>query len=429
MSAAKDLVIGLAGLGTVGSGLVQLLKSNASEIEQRTGKKIIVKYVAVRDVNKKRDLPEGAKLIDNPLLMIEDPEVQVIVELIGGTTSAGTLIRKALENGKSVVTANKALLAEKGEELFTLAEENNLFLAYEASVAGAIPVVQTIKDSLAGNKIHNIFGILNGTSNYILSEMSANGTQFDEALKRAQELGFAEADPTLDIDGFDAAHKLKLLVRLAWGVHYPYDKVSIQGIRNMSAMDIAFAQSLGYTIKLLGQAEYKNNEIEAGVSPVLIPAKAILSRVDGAFNAIHINGNAVGPLFLHGLGAGSLPTASAVLGDIMSIMKNIYDTTGYVTKKFPLAPIANIDNSVSPWYLRLMVHDTVGVLRDVAGIFAKQSISIAQVIQKKQQEDGVPLVFMTHDTTVKAMKNALAEIKATNILNAEPVAFRVLELA
>ena len=197
----------------------------------------------------------------------------------------------------------------------------------------------------------------------------------------------------------------------------------------MSAMDIAFAQSLGYTIKLLGQAEYKNNEIEAGVSPVLIPAKAILSRVDGAFNAIHINGNAVGPLFLNGLGAGSLPTASAVLGDIMSIMKNIYDTTGYVTKKFPLAPIANIDNSVSPWYLRLMVHDTVGVLRDVAGIFAKQSISIAQVIQKKQQEDGVPLVFMTHETTVKAMKNALAEIKATNILNAEPVAFRVLELA
>lgn len=429
MRASKDLVIGLAGLGTVGSGLVQLLKSNAAEIEQRTGKKIIVKYVAVRDVNKKRDLPEGAQLIDNPLVMIEDPEVEVIVELIGGTTLAGTLIRKALESGKSVVTANKALLAEKGEELFTLAEENNLFLAYEASVAGAIPVVQTIKDSLAGNKIHNIFGILNGTSNYILSEMSANGTQFDEALKNAQKLGFAEADPTLDIDGFDAAHKLKLLVRLAWGVHYPYDKLSIQGIRNMSAMDIAFAQSLGYTIKLLGQAEYKNNEIEAGVSPVLIPAKAILSRVDGAFNAIHINGNAVGPLFLHGLGAGSLPTASAVLGDIMSIMKNIYDSTGYVTHKFPLAPIANIDNSVSPWYLRLMVHDTVGVLRDVAGIFAKQSISIAQVIQKKQQEDGVPLVLMTHETTVKSMRNALAEIKATNILNAEPVAFRVLELA
>ena len=429
MRASKDLVIGLAGLGTVGSGLVQLLKSNAAEIEQRTGKKIIVKYVAVRDVNKKRDLPEGAKLIDNPLLMIEDPEVEVVVELIGGTSLAGTLIRRALENGKSVVTANKALLAEKGEELFSLAEENNLFLAYEASVAGAIPVVQTIKDSLAGNKIQNIFGILNGTSNYILSEMSAKGTQFDEALKSAQELGYAEADPTLDIDGFDAAHKLKLLVRLAWGVHYPYDKLSIQGIRNMSAMDIAFAQSLGYTIKLLGQAEYKNNEIEAGVSPVLIPAKAILSRVDGAFNAIHINGNAVGPLFLHGLGAGSLPTASAVLGDIMSIMKDIYDSTGYVTKKFPLAPIANIDNSVSPWYLRLMVHDTVGVLRDVAGIFAKQSISIAQVIQKKQQEDGVPLVFMTHETTVKAMKNALAEIKATNILNAEPVAFRVLELA
>lgn len=428
MIASKDLVIGLAGLGTVGSGLVQLLKTNADEIKQRTGKKIILKYVAVRNINKKRDLPKGTKLIDNPLLMVDDPEVQVIVELIGGTSLAGTLIKAALENGKSVVTANKALLAEHGEELFTLAEEKNLFLAYEASVAGAIPVVQTIKDSLAGNKIQNIFGILNGTSNYILSEMSAKGTQFDEALRSAQELGYAEADPTLDIDGFDAAHKLKLLVRLAWGVHYPYDKLSVQGIRNMSAMDIAFAKSLGYSIKLLGQAEYKNNEIEAGVSPVLIPEKAILSRVDGAFNAIHINGNAVGPLFLHGLGAGSLPTASAVLGDIMSIMKDIYDSTGYVTKKLPLAPIADSDNSVAPWYLRLMVHDTVGVLRDVAGIFAKQAISIAQVIQKKQQEDGVPLVLMTHETTVKAMKNALAEIEATNILNAKPVAFRVLEL-
>lgn len=429
MSASKDLVIGLAGLGTVGSGLVQLLKMNADEIMQRTGKRIILKYVAVRNVNIKRDLPEGTKLIDNPLLMAEDTEVKVIVELIGGTNLAGTLIRKALENGKSVVTANKALLAEYGEELFALAEEKNLYLAYEASVAGAIPVVQTIKDSLAGNKIETIFGILNGTSNYILSEMSAKGTQFNEALKSAQDLGYAEADPTLDIDGFDAAHKLKLLVRLAWGVHYPYEKIPVQGIRNMSAMDIAFAKSLGYSIKLLGQAEYKHSEIEAEVSPVLIPEKAILSRVDGAFNAIHINGNGVGPLFLHGLGAGSLPTASAVLGDIMSIMKDTYDSTGYVTKKLPLAPVANIDNSVASWYLRLMVHDTVGVLRDVAGIFAKHSISIAQVIQKKQQDEGVPLVFMTHETTVKAMKNALQEIEATNILNAKPVAFRVLELA
>ncbi len=429
MSASKDLVIGLAGLGTVGSGLVQLLKMNADEIMQRTGKRIILKYVAVRNVNIKRDLPEGTKLIDNPLLMVEDSEVKVIVELIGGTNLAGTLIRKALENGKSVVTANKALLAEYGEELFALAEEKNLYLAYEASVAGAIPVVQTIKDSLAGNKIETIFGILNGTSNYILSEMSAKGTQFNEALKSAQDLGYAEADPTLDIDGFDAAHKLKLLVRLAWGVHYPYEKIPVQGIRNMSAMDIAFAKSLGYSIKLLGQAEYKHSEIEAEVSPVLIPEKAILSRVDGAFNAIHINGNGVGPLFLHGLGAGSLPTASAVLGDIMSIMKDTYDSTGYVTKKLPLAPVGNIDNSVASWYLRLMVHDTVGVLRDVAGIFAKHSISIAQVIQKKQQDEGVPLVFMTHETTVKAMKNALQEIEATNILNAKPVAFRVLELA
>lgn len=207
MAVSKDLVIGLAGLGTVGSGLVQLLKNNAAEIEQRTGKKIFVKYVAVRNIDVKREIPKEAQLINDPLLMAEDSEVQVIVELIGGTTLAGTLIKKALENGKSVVTANKALLAEKGEELFALAEEKNLSLAYEASVAGAIPVVQTIKDSLAGNKIETIFGILNGTSNYILSEMSSHGTEFDEALKMAQKLGFAEADPTLDIDGFDAAHQ------------------------------------------------------------------------------------------------------------------------------------------------------------------------------------------------------------------------------
>lgn len=428
MAVSKDLVIGLAGLGTVGSGLVQLLKNNAAEIEQRTGKKIFVKYVAVRNIDVKREIPKEAQLINDPLLMAEDSEVQVIVELIGGTTLAGTLIKKALENGKSVVTANKALLAEKGEELFALAEEKNLSLAYEASVAGAIPVVQTIKDSLAGNKIETIFGILNGTSNYILSEMSSHGTEFDEALKMAQKLGFAEADPTLDIDGFDAAHKLKLLIRLAWGVHYPYEKLSVQGIRNISAMDIAFARSLGYSIKLLGQAGLTHDEIEAAVSPVLIPSSAMLARVDGAFNAIHINGNAVGSLFLHGLGAGSLPTASAVLGDIMSLMKDIYDSTGYVMQKLPLASMAKPEDSVSSWYLRLMVHDTVGVLRDIAGIFAKHSISIAQVIQKKKQENGVPLVFMTHETTVEAMKNALQEIEATKILNCKPVAFRVLEL-
>ncbi len=428
MTSSKNVVIGLAGLGTVGSGLVQLLKDNAEEIEQRTGKKIVVKYVAVRNTNTKRDIPEGAKLIDNPLLMVEDPEVQVVVELMGGLGMADMLIRQALENGKSVVTANKALLAERGEELFALAEEKNLSLAYEASVAGAIPVVQTLKDSLAGNKINTIFGILNGTSNYILSEMSAHGTEFSAALKNAQDLGYAEADPTLDIDGFDAAHKLKLLIRLAWGVHYPYEKLPVQGIRDMSAMDIAFARSLGYSIKLLGQASRIHEEIEAGVSPVLIPEKAMLARVDGAFNAIHINGNAVGSLFLHGLGAGSLPTASAVLGDIMSLMKDIYDSTGYVMEKLPLAPMANPDKTEAPWYLRLMVHDTVGVLRDIAGIFAKHSISIAQVIQKKKQENGVPLVFMTHETSVKAMKEALHEIEATNILNCRPVAFRVLDL-
>jgi len=424
---AQKVVIGLAGLGTVGTGLVKLLHDNATEIERRTGKSIILKWIAVRDLKKSRQIPEGTKLTADPMDIVNDPEVQVVIEVIGGIDTAEKIIRESLKNGKSVVTANKALLAERGEDLFALAEDNNLCLAYEASVAGAIPIVQTLKDSLAGNKINSVTGILNGTSNYILSEMTDKGSEFSDALDNAQKLGFAEADPTLDIDGQDAAHKLKLLIRLAWGVHYPYKEMSIHGIRNMSPLDIHFAKELGYSIKLLGQATEMDSKIKAGVAPFLVPHKAMLARVEGAFNAIHINGNAVGSLFLHGLGAGSLPTASAILGDLMSLMRDTYDNTGYYTNKVPLASIFEIECAESPWYLRLITRDDSGVLRDLAGIFAKQNVSLAQVVQKKERETGVPIVFMTHSTSAKAIFAALADLEKTGINLSKPVAYRVLE--
>ncbi len=422
----QKMIIGLAGLGTVGTGLVQLLHDNALEIERRTGKSILLKWVAVRDLTKSRQVPEGTKLTDNPMDIVNDPEVQVIIEVMGGIDTPEMLIREALKKGKSVVTANKALLAERGEDLFALAEDNNLCLAYEASVAGGIPIVQTLKDSLAGNKINSVTGILNGTSNYILSEMTDKESPFLDALKSAQELGFAEADPTLDIDGQDAAHKLKLLIRLAWGVHYPYEEMSIHGIRHMDPLDIRFAKELGYTIKLLGQASEINKQITAGVAPFLVPHKAMLARVEGAFNAIHVNGNAVGSLFLHGLGAGSLPTASAILGDLMSLMRDTHDNTGYYTNKLPLADILQIECAETPWYLRLMVRDDSGVLRDLAGAFAKQNVSLAQVIQKKQCEAGVPIVFTTHNTSAKSIFAALSDLEKTGLILSKPIAYRVL---
>lgn len=424
----RKMVIGLIGLGTVGGGLVDLLQKNAKEIEQRTGKTIFLKWAAVHNLNKPRTLPKETKLTNNPMEIILDEEVQIVVEVMGGLDRAYDIIHAALENGKSVVTANKALLAERGEELFSLAEKNKLCLAYEASIAGAIPIVQTIKDSLAGNKITCVTGILNGTSNYILSQMSDNNTTFDQALKNAQELGFAEADPTLDIDGQDAAHKLKLLIRLAWGVHYPYEQLTVRGIRKMDIRDIHFAKELGFAIKLLGQAEEIDSKIKAGVEPFLVGHKTMLARVDNAFNAIHVKGNAVGSLFLHGLGAGSLPTASAILGDIISLMRDTHDNTGYISTTLPLAKFLDSKEAISPWYLRLMVRDDSGVLRDIAGSLAKQNVSIAQVIQKKSCADaGAPLVFMTHKTSALSIHNSLEELEKSGMILSKSIAYRVLD--
>ena len=434
----KPLVVGLAGFGTVGGGLVRLLDENADLIRRRCGRDIVLKKVLVRNATKARSaqLPAGTELTTDYRALTDDPEIDVLVELIGGIDNARTIIDRALDQGKHIVTANKALLAEEGLALFQKADRKKRILRYEASVAGAIPIVETLKESLTGNRIESLMGILNGTSNYILSEMTSNGMDFDVALKQAQQLGYAEADPTLDIDGHDAAHKLILLIRLAYGVHYPYTALSVRGIRGLSGMDIRLAREFGYRIKLIGQVREvrgDNNEgeenirLEAGVFPALVYHKFLLARVGGVYNAVRVDANASGPLFFHGRGAGDLPTAGAVLGDLLAVARDERpNNTGFVTKELPKASIVPPEEWRSCYYVRVMVQDTPGVLRDLSGCMAAEGISMAQVIQKSDEGNGVPLVFMTHETTARAMSDALQRTMDAGLLKEPAVYFRVL---
>ncbi|MBD5647778.1 MAG: homoserine dehydrogenase [Desulfovibrio sp.] len=439
-SDTRPLGVGLAGFGTVGSGLARLLEDNADIIRRRTGRDVVIRAVLVRDAHKAREvpLPAGAELTTDPARLVNDPDIDVLVELMGGIDAARSIISAALTHGKHVVTANKALLAEDGLALFRLARKKRRILRYEASVAGAIPVVEALKESLVGNRIESLMGILNGTSNYILSEMTSSGVEFDEALRQAQELGFAEADPTLDIDGHDAAHKLVLLIRLAWGVDYPYAALAVRGIRGMAALDIRFAREFGYRIKLIGQARLAAPEngasaptgvrLEAGVFPALVHHTYLLARVGGAYNALRVDANAAGPLFFHGRGAGSLPTAGAVLADLMAVAREERpNNTGFAEGELERAAIVPPEDWRSPYYVRVMVEDTPGVLRDISGCMAAEGISVAQMIQKAGQgASGLPLVFMTHETTARAMSGALRRAADAGLLREPAVYYRVL---
>ncbi|MCR4666134.1 MAG: homoserine dehydrogenase [Desulfovibrio sp.] len=431
---SQNLVIGLAGLGTVGGGLVSLLASNADIIERRTGKRIVLKRVLVHNLAKPRTvpLPPDVSLTDDLTALTDDPEIDAIVEVIGGKTTAKDLISRALDHNKHIVTANKALLAEEGQPLFSKAKQRNRILRYEASVAGAIPIVQALKESLASNHIHSLVGILNGTSNYVLSEMTNRHLDFTEALNGAQKKGYAEADPSLDIDGHDAAHKLVLLIRLAFGVHYDFTALPIHGIRGLSKLDIELADQLGYHIKLVGQVREAGTNstpggpIEAGVFPALVPHSFLLARVEGAFNAIHIKADAAGSLFFHGRGAGDLPTASAVLADLLAVAREEYPNNTGFALDLPDATVADPNDWTSCYYVRMMVEDTPGVLRDIAGCMARFGVSMSHVIQRTTEDlDLVPLVLLTHETTEKAMQSALRDIE-TLLKPKELVSFKVL---
>lgn len=428
--------IGLAGFGVVGSGLCRLLLDNADIIQRRAGRNIAIKTILVRDKAKKRDipLPEGAMLTVNPADLFEDPEIEAVVELIGGIDEAGKLVREALAHGKHVITANKALLAECGLKLLELARSKDRILRYEASVAGAIPIVAALKESLNGNRVSSLIGILNGTSNYVLSEMTARNLDFDVALAQAQELGYAEADPSLDIDGGDAAHKLIILVRLAFGLDYPLERLSVRGIRDMSAMDISLAREFGYRIKLLGQVQAMRDShgqdcLAAGIFPALVHESLLLANVSGSYNALRIGANASGPLFFHGRGAGSLPTAGAVLADLVAVARNeAPNNSGFADSTMPEACMLPADEWPACYYVRVMVEDTPGVLRDISGCMAAEGISVAQMIQKAVQgSSSVPLVFMTHQTCDRAMTCALKRAREKCLLKEEPVWFRIIE--
>ena len=421
--------IGLAGVGTVGGGVLELLELNRDWIEQRTGRGLAIVSILEHEHHRERvrSLAPAARFSSDMAAFVQDPGIDCVVELIGGTRAAKTLIVAALEAGKHVVTANKALLAEFGAEIFPLAAARGLHLGFEASVAGGVPVVQTIKETLAANRVQKLMGILNGTANFILTEMSCKGMEFDVALKLAQDKGYAEADPTLDIEGMDAAHKLTLLIQLAFGQYYPYAKLPVTGISVVTPMDIAYARELGYQIKLIAQAQLLDGKIEAGVFPALISTCNMLAAVQGSFNAVRLEGNA-GPVMLYGYGAGALPTASAVLADIANVaVGRAPNNSGFTAATFPEADILDLDEFVSPHYLRVTVPDRPGVLRDIGGVMARHNISLAQVVQKGDDAGhGVPIVFLTHKAPAKDVHAAMLEIDALGLPLAKTMHYRIL---
>jgi homoserine dehydrogenase len=418
--------VGLIGFGTVGTGVVKILCNNADLIARRVGRKVVLIKIADLDITTDRGvtIPSGILTTDvNDIL--NDPQIDIVVELIGGHEPAKRFILQALSSKKGVVTANKALLADHGEEVFEAAFKAQADLGFEASVGGGIPIIRSLTEGLAGNQLTSITGIMNGTSNYILTRMTQEGRDFHDILKEATREGYAEADPTLDIEGIDAAHKLVIMVNLAYGTPIPMSAVYTEGISKISTVDIAFARELGFTIKLLGIAKFQDQVIEARVHPTLVPTESPIAQVNGVYNAIHVVGDAVGDIVLYGQGAGSLPTASAVVGDIIDLARNhihgsfsrVPATSFQWESRHPLTikPMAEIH---SRYYLRCMVKDQPSVLSTISGVLGKQGISISSVLQKGRKEgQPVPLIILTHRSSERGIQSALHDINALPIIS------------
>ncbi len=435
-----EIRLGLMGLGTVGTGVVRLLQNNRRSIEEKLGSRLRLVAIADRGIGRgeKVDIQSipGVRLTSDPRQVVVDPEVDVVIELLGGTEPAKELVLAAIAQGKDVVTANKALLALYGEEIFTAAEEGGVSIGFEASVAGGIPIIRTLREGLAADRNLAIYGIVNGTCNYILTTMSEQGKEFTEVLGEAQEKGLAEADPSFDIDGIDAAHKLTLLTALAFSVWVPFSTVYTEGIRCISQTDIFFAREFGYTIKLLAIAKETDGEIETRVHPTMIPRRSLLADVGGAYNAIYVQGEALGSSLYFGQGAGMLPTATAVLADVIEVARNRclevglrIPPLGCPWERLQHVPARSMDELISEYYLRFMAVDRPGVLAKISGILGAHEISIASVIQKgrSQGEKTVPLVLRTHEAREQALKQALAEIGRLSVVEGESVFIRVEE--
>ncbi len=434
----ESIKVGLLGLGVVGGGTWKVLARNAGEISRRAGRSIEVTRVAVRDIAKARTLlGQAVELGTDPFEVVRDPSIDIVVELIGGDTLARELVLEAIAQGKHVVTANKALLAKHGTEIFAAASAKGVMVAFEAAVAGGIPIIKAMREGLTANRIEWVAGIINGTTNFILSEMRTRGLPFATVLTEAQKLGYAEADPTFDIEGVDAAHKLTLLASLAFGIPVQFDRAHIEGISKLDSVDIKLAERLGYRIKLLGITKRRSNGIELRVHPALVPSASLLANVEGAMNAVLVRGDAVGQTLYYGKGAGEEPTASAVVADLVDVTRlhtadpeHRVPHLAFQPDAMADTPILSIEDVVTSYYLRMTVADQPGVLADIARMLADAEISIGSMIQQPSDADGsADLIFLTHQALERNINAAIARIEALKFVRSSVTRLRVESLS
>jgi homoserine dehydrogenase len=434
----KPINVGLLGIGTVGGGTWQVLSRNADEIQRRAGRAIRITQVADKDVGlAKKIIKNKARLSADAFEVVRSKDIDIVVELIGGTTAAKALVLEAIRNGKHVVTANKALLATHGNEIFAAAQKKGVMVAFEASVAGGIPIIKALREGLAANRIEWIAGIINGTSNFILSEMRDKGIAFADALKDAQARGYAETDPTFDIEGIDAAHKLTILSALAFGIPMQFKKAYTEGIAKLTSQDIRYAEELGYRIKLLGITKHTKEGIELRVHPTLVPARRLIANVEGVMNGILVKGDAVGPTLYYGAGAGSLPTASAVVADLVDVTRLItadpehrVPHLAFQPDQLSSVPILGIEQVETSYYLRMRVLDRPGVLADITRILADSKISIDAMVQKEpgEGESRVDIVMLTHRAIEKNVNQAMRKIERLSTVVGAVTRIRLEEL-
>ncbi|WP_324780633.1 homoserine dehydrogenase [Thiobacillus sedimenti] len=434
----KPIHVGLLGLGTVGGGTLTVLRRNAEEITRRAGREIRVVRAAVRNLDKAKKLAGDLPLTTNPFDVVDDPAIDIVVELIGGLEPARELVMQAIANGKHVVTANKHLVAKHGNEIFAAAQAKGVMVAFEAAVAGGIPIIKALREGLTANRIEWLAGIINGTSNFILSEMRDKGAAFDDVLKEAQRLGYAEADPTFDIEGIDAAHKLTILSAIAFGIPMQFDRAYTEGISKLTREDVKYAEELGYRIKLLGIARRAEKGIELRVHPTLIPERRLIANVDGAMNAVLVKGDAVGPTLYYGAGAGAEPTASAVVADLVDVTRlhtadphHRVPHLAFQPDQLADTPILPMDEVRTAYYLRLRAFDRPGVLADITRILADSDISIDAMVQKEpaEGEEQVDIILLTHVTQEKNVNAAIARIERLDTVAGKVMRIRLEELA
>ncbi|AZP13604.1 homoserine dehydrogenase [Undibacterium parvum] len=435
----KPIKVGLLGIGTVGSGTFNVLKRNQEEIMRRAGRAIEITMVADLNVERARELTNGeCEIVNDANLVVNHPDIDIVIELIGGYGIAKDLVLKAIANGKHVVTANKALLATHGNEIFKAAQDKGVMVAFEAAVAGGIPIIKALREGLTANRIEWIAGIINGTTNFILSEMRDKGIDFATALKDAQALGYAEADPTFDIEGVDAAHKATIMASIAFGIPMQFNKAHVEGITKLEAIDIRYAEQLGYRIKLLGITKRSDKGVELRVHPTLIPEKRLIANVEGAMNAVLVQGDAVGATLYYGKGAGAEPTASAVIADLVDITRLATADPEHRVPHLAFQPnslsdlvILPMSEIVTSYYLRLHVADKAGVLADVTKILAESSISIDAMLQKEpaEGEQRTDIVMLTHQTQEKNILAAIAQIEALSSVFGSVTKLRLEELS